>query len=211
GALAGPGATGDDHEGVLDELRRARIALIARQPVLAVLRQPHRERAVTATACSDDGDRLREHAPLRILEPHRLAGDTSERAGGARALEPSAEAREPGHRGRAPFANSNDLRRFLYDWFTHFELTAPTDFYPSHLANENLHLRFPGSSTITSHADFVAWYENLLAQPDSYLDHHFIRRTWTITVGDRPVIQSLVAAGGDSPSPIARTVLSAWG
>ena len=145
--------------------------------------------------------------------------------------------------------NSNDLRRFVYDWFTHFEHAARTDFYLDHLDDGNLDVRFPGLDPMTSHADFVRWYENLLAQtlwnfhdvsaiqiepiaarqylvtfvvdwygevradsdqpaawqsrPDSRLYHHFVRQTWTITVGDRPVIQSLVAAAGDSPSPIA--------
>jgi hypothetical protein len=145
--------------------------------------------------------------------------------------------------------NSNDLRRFIYDWFTHFEHAAPTDFYLEHLDDENLDLRFPGMDPITSHAEFAGWYENLLAQTlwnfhdvsaiqieqtsarqylvtflvdwygevrpdsdqlagwqsraDSCLYHHFIRQTWTVTVGERPVIQSLVAAGGDSPSPIS--------
>jgi hypothetical protein len=40
-------------------------------------------------------------------------------------------------------------------------------------------------------------------RPDSRLYHYFIRQTWTVTVADRPVIQQLVAVGGDSPSPIA--------
>jgi hypothetical protein len=150
--------------------------------------------------------------------------------------------------GRAA-TNSNDLRRFLYDWFAHFEHRASADFYLHHLADEDLDLRFPGMDPMTSHADFARWYENLMAQtlwnfhdisavqieqvaagqylmsfvfhwygevradsdqlawyqtrPDSRLYHHFVRQTWTITAGDRPVIQTLVAAGGDSPSPIS--------
>jgi hypothetical protein len=145
--------------------------------------------------------------------------------------------------------NSNDLRRFLYEWFTHFEHAAPTDFYLNHIDDEKLDVRFPGSDPITSHAEFAVWYENLLSQTlwnfhdvsaiqikqtptgqylvtfvvnwygevradsdqlagwqsrgDSCLYHHFIRQTWTIRVDDRPVIQALVAAGGDTPSPIA--------
>ena len=141
--------------------------------------------------------------------------------------------------------NSNDLRRFLYEWFTHFEHAAPVDFLLDHLAGENLDLRFPGSDPITSHAAFAAWYEDLLtntlwnfhdlsaiqikqtaaqeylltfvldwygevradsdqvagwqSRSDSRLYHHFIRQTWTIGVTDRPVIQTLVAAGGDTP------------
>ena len=145
--------------------------------------------------------------------------------------------------------NSNDLRRFIYEWFTHFEHAAPTDFYLDHLDNENLDVRFPGSDPITSHTEFAGWYENLLAQtlwnfhdvsaiqieqtaakqylvtfvvnwygevradsdqlagwqsrPDSRLYHYYIRQTWTVTVGDRLVIQKLVAADGGTPSPIA--------
>ena len=147
--------------------------------------------------------------------------------------------------------NSNDLRRFVYEWFTHFEHAAPTAFYLDHLDDENLDVRFPGSDPITSHAAFAGWYENLLDQTrwnfhdvsaiqikqiaaqqylvtfvvdwygevgadsdqlagwqsrvDSCLFHHFIRQTWTLTVDDRPVIHMLVAAGGDTPSPIAES------
>jgi hypothetical protein len=61
-------------------------------------------------------------------------------------------------------ANPNDLRQFLYEWFTHFEHAAPTDFYLSRLDNKNMHLAFPGAAPLTSHADFTGWYENLLAQ-----------------------------------------------
>ena len=145
--------------------------------------------------------------------------------------------------------NSNDLRRFLYEWFTHFEHAAPAEFYLDHIAAENLDVRFPGSDPITSHADFAGWYENLLthtlwnfhdvsaiqimqtaanehlvtfvvnwygevradsdqlagwqSRSDSCLYHHFIRQTWTIVVADRPVIKKLVAAAGDTLSPIA--------
>jgi hypothetical protein len=60
--------------------------------------------------------------------------------------------------------NTNDLRRFIYEWFTHFEHAAPTDFYLDHLADQNLEVRFPGVDPITSHAGFAGWYENLLAQ-----------------------------------------------
>jgi hypothetical protein len=147
--------------------------------------------------------------------------------------------------------NSNDLRRFLYEWFTHFEHAAPTAFYLDHLDDQNLDVRFPGSDPITSHAAFAGWYENLLDQTrwnfhdvsaiqirqiatqqylvtfvvdwygevradsdqlaewqsrvDSCLFHHFIRQTWTLTVDDRPVIHTLVAAGGDTPSPIVES------
>jgi hypothetical protein len=58
----------------------------------------------------------------------------------------------------------------------------------------------------------VDWYgevkpdSNQLAgwqsRSDSFLYHHLVRQTWTISVGDRPVIRTLVAASGETPSPI---------
>jgi hypothetical protein len=33
--------------------------------------------------------------------------------------------------------DSNDLRLFVYEWFTHFEHAAPADFYLNHLDEEN--------------------------------------------------------------------------
>ena len=41
------------------------------------------------------------------------------------------------------------------------------------------------------------------SRADSCLYHYYVRQTWTVTVGDRLVIQKLVAAEGGSPSPIA--------
>jgi hypothetical protein len=144
---------------------------------------------------------------------------------------------------------TNDLRSFLYDWFAHFEHAAPTDFYLGHLDDGNMDVQFPGVDPINSHAGFIGWYENLLAQTlwnfhdihaiqikrttlheylvtfvfnwygevkadsdqlagwqsrsDSFLYQHFIRQTWTMSVGDRLVIRKLVGAAGDTPSPIA--------
>ena len=60
-------------------------------------------------------------------------------------------------------ANSNDVRRFVYDWFTHFEHAAGPYFFLTHLEEQDMSLTFPGQ-TLTSHADFVKWYENLLTQ-----------------------------------------------
>jgi hypothetical protein len=60
--------------------------------------------------------------------------------------------------------NFNDLRLFVYKWFTHFEHAAPTDFYLDHLDEENLNVAFPGSEPIGSHVGFAAWYENLIDQ-----------------------------------------------
>ena len=154
---------------------------------------------------------------------------------------------KPEHGLAAP--TTNDLRSFLYDWFAHFEHAAPADFYLGHLDDGNMDLQFPGVDPIASHAGFVRWYENLLAQTlwnfhdiqaiqiertmpqeylvtfvvnwygeakadsdqlagwqsrsDSSLYHHFVRQTWTIGVGDGLMIRKLVAAAGDTPSPIA--------
>lgn len=60
--------------------------------------------------------------------------------------------------------NSNDLRLFLYEWFTRFEHAAPSAFYLGHLDDADMHIAFPGATPLTSHADFVQWYDNLLAQ-----------------------------------------------
>jgi hypothetical protein len=60
--------------------------------------------------------------------------------------------------------NLNDLRPFLYEWFTHFEHAAPTDFYLSHLDDKKMYVAFPGLAPFTSHVDFAGWYDNLLAQ-----------------------------------------------
>ena len=60
--------------------------------------------------------------------------------------------------------NSNDVRMFIYDWFSHFEHAASTDFYLGHLDDKNMSLTFPGQAPLTSHASFARWYNNLLAQ-----------------------------------------------
>lgn len=60
--------------------------------------------------------------------------------------------------------NSNDLRLFLYEWFTHFEHAATVDFYLRRLDGENMRVELPGQAPLTSHADFARWYKNLLAQ-----------------------------------------------
>jgi len=60
--------------------------------------------------------------------------------------------------------NPNDLRLFLYDWFTHFEHASVVDFYLSHLDDNSMSIAFPGMAPLTSHAAFIGWYSNLLAQ-----------------------------------------------
>jgi hypothetical protein len=60
--------------------------------------------------------------------------------------------------------NRNDVRLFIYDWFTHFEHASKVDFYLSHLDEKQMSVVFPGMSPLKSHSDFVGWYDNLLAQ-----------------------------------------------
>ena len=47
-------------------------------------------------------------------------------------------------------ANLNDLRLFLYEWFTHFEHAASSDFYLSHLDDKKMHVAFPGAAPLTT-------------------------------------------------------------
>ena len=60
--------------------------------------------------------------------------------------------------------NANDVRRFVYEWFTHFEHASTAAYYLGHLDDKNMSLTFPGTPALTSHNDFAKWYENLLAQ-----------------------------------------------
>ena len=60
--------------------------------------------------------------------------------------------------------NFNDVRRFIYEWFTQFEHAVPVNYYLSHLDNKKMSMAFPGQAPLTSHAGFTNWYSNLLAQ-----------------------------------------------
>jgi hypothetical protein len=60
--------------------------------------------------------------------------------------------------------NTNDLRRFVYEWFTHFEHAAPATYYLAYLDDKHMYAAFPGGAPLTSHAAFAGWYKNLLAQ-----------------------------------------------
>jgi hypothetical protein len=141
--------------------------------------------------------------------------------------------------------NPNDVRRFVYDWFTHFEHATPASYYLEHLDGANLRVAIPGVEPITSHAAFSIWYDNLIAQTvwnfhdlgrievqrssadeflitfvvdwngevrsdsdqlagwqvrgDSFLYHHHLRQTWTMT--DQFLISRLTIEPGDTPSP----------
>lgn len=60
--------------------------------------------------------------------------------------------------------NSNDIRQFIYEWFTHFEHASSVDYFLAHLDDQHLSAVFPGMAPMTSHAAFADWYNNLLAQ-----------------------------------------------
>src|SRR5579859_4328967 len=60
--------------------------------------------------------------------------------------------------------NANDVRRFVYEWFTHFEHLADVEYYVDHIDAAHMRISFPGMAPLTTHAAFAAWYTNLLAQ-----------------------------------------------
>lgn len=83
-------------------------------------------------------------------------------AGSAAGYEKQVKRFKPEH-GLAAL-NSNDVRHFVYEWFSHFEHAAPPDFYLDHLADKNLYVSFPGRPAFLSPADFARWYNTLIAQ-----------------------------------------------
>ncbi|MGY2291609.1 hypothetical protein ACW9H6_17430 [Pseudomonas sp. SDO528_S397] len=60
--------------------------------------------------------------------------------------------------------NRNDVRQFVYQWFTQFEHASRVDYYLAHLDNHNMSVVVPGMAPLTSHAAFAGWYNNLMAQ-----------------------------------------------
>jgi hypothetical protein len=58
---------------------------------------------------------------------------------------------------------SNDVRRWIYAWFTMFEHRVAADRLVAHLADESLSLAFPVGEPLRSGAEFAGWYEDLLA------------------------------------------------
>lgn len=60
--------------------------------------------------------------------------------------------------------NANDLRRFVYTWFTFFEHRAPAERLAAHLDDDRpLSLAFPGAEPLRDVKGFTDWYEQLLA------------------------------------------------
>jgi hypothetical protein len=57
---------------------------------------------------------------------------------------------------------SNDVRRWVYEWFTMWEYRVPAERLVRHLAEDSLSLTFPGGRPLGSAAEFTAWYEALL-------------------------------------------------
>lgn len=60
--------------------------------------------------------------------------------------------------------NPNDVRAFLYEWFTRFEHVSEVGYFLSHLDDQDMSISFPGMEPLTSHAAFTGWYDNLLTQ-----------------------------------------------
>ncbi|MEO6282920.1 MAG: hypothetical protein ABIN80_13440 [Dyadobacter sp.] len=60
--------------------------------------------------------------------------------------------------------NANDIKMFVYEWFTHFEHASNVDYYLAHLNNKDMSLSFPGQAPLVSHSDYAKWYNNLLTQ-----------------------------------------------
>jgi hypothetical protein len=60
--------------------------------------------------------------------------------------------------------NANDVRRFVYTWFTMFEHRAPAARLTRHLAADRpIRLSFPGMEPLLDAEQFAEWYEQLLA------------------------------------------------
>ena len=60
--------------------------------------------------------------------------------------------------------NTNDVRRFVYTWFTLFEHRAPAAHLAAHLTTKQpLSLTFPGTEPLREVQQFIDWYEQLLA------------------------------------------------
>jgi hypothetical protein len=72
------------------------------------------------------------------------------------------------------------------------EKTAPTEYLLSFLVD--------WYGEVRADSDQLAGWQS---RSDSFLYHHFIRQTWTMSVGDRLVIRRLVAAAGETPSLLA--------
>lgn len=63
----------------------------------------------------------------------------------------------------AEAVNANDVRRFVYVWFTLFEHRAPAERLAAHLATSDLTMAFPGTPLIRDAQQFNAWYEQVIA------------------------------------------------
>ena len=58
---------------------------------------------------------------------------------------------------------SNDVRRWVYTWFTMFEHRAEPRELVAHLTDGPLSMTFPGGEPLRNRSAFAAWYEDLLA------------------------------------------------
>ena len=55
---------------------------------------------------------------------------------------------------------ANELRGFVYQWFSWFDRHMEERFFLPHLAEQGLEMRFP-ERTLRSHADFQDWYRGI--------------------------------------------------
>jgi len=56
--------------------------------------------------------------------------------------------------------NENDVKSFVYKWFTGFDQQKPMSFFLNHLS-DNVQMSYPDAK-IKSKKDFINWYENVL-------------------------------------------------
>lgn len=85
--------------------------------------------------------------------------------------------------GVPPRTNANDVRRFVYTWFTLFEHRAPAPRLAAHLTtSEPLSLAFPGGQPLRDIQQFTDWYDQLLA--NTVWNFHELSRLTVEPAGD---------------------------
>jgi hypothetical protein len=83
----------------------------------------------------------------------------------------------------AQAVNANDVRRFVYTWFTLFEHRAPAARLAAHLATSRpVSLTFPGAEPLREIQQFIDWYEQLLA--NTRWNFHELSRLTVELAGD---------------------------
>lgn len=83
----------------------------------------------------------------------------------------------------------NQVRSFVYKWFSLFDRNAPASEFLRHLPHHNFKMNFP-EKKITNHSDFKAWYKNILATVKSA--NHEIKHLNIIQEKDSSYLVELV-------------------